>query len=129
MNPTATKFGPEFIEQMIDLLFKSAEKGAELAIGLLWSLLMGVLKAYWPIILGAVFILLVIGTAKAMMGRWGLLGTVLYNSLYGFTLLVIGLIWGPNVFIGDAFDLARTIIIYPVCYFVTGLVLKIFKGR
>ncbi len=69
--------------------------------------------------------ILIFALAFALItGRWALLGSLLYNVLYFSVLLVIGFIWGPDAFASDLFDVARTIAIWPLCYWVVGLILN-----
>lgn len=123
MTSTSTLLGPDFTKTILDAVFKGIEEGSLLAIRLIWNTLTLFLAEYWLILMAIFFIMVVIATIKAMMGRWGFLGSVIYNSLYFGILLIIGLIWGPEVFVSDFLSVASTIILYPICYFVTGLIL------
>ncbi len=123
MTSTTPSFGPEDTKHLIDLLIKGVEDGTKMAAHILWSALMSFLKDHWLAVMGGLFVVFVIVTFKAMLGRWGSLGSFLYNFFYFGILLVVGLIWGPEVFLGDFFKAACTIILYPVCYFIVGLIL------
>lgn len=90
---------------------------------MLWDILLAFLLENWFWVLLALFILFIFVTLKAMMGRWGSLGSFLYNFLYFGILLIIGLIWGPEVFVDDYFNAACAVILYPICYVVTGMIL------
>jgi magnesium-transporting ATPase (P-type) len=90
---------------------------------ILWSVLLSLLKQYWLFFMIILFIVLVIATVKAMFGRWGTFGSVLYHVLYFGTLLMVGLIWGPDVFVSDFFHAACTLVLYPICYYIVGLIL------
>ena len=68
-------------------------------------------------------ILLTIAFALALMGRWGMLGSVLYHYLYFGILFVVGLIKGPEIFVSEYFEIACAIILYPICYFTVGTIL------
>jgi hypothetical protein len=88
-----------------------------------WNALISFLHQHWMaviIILAAVFITALI---RALMGRWGMLGSVLYNYLYFGILFVVGLVWGSDVFVSDYLHLACTAILWPVCYFLVGWIL------
>jgi len=68
-------------------------------------------------------LVLVAATVRAVTtGRWGWLGSVLYNYLYFGTLFVIGLIWGPEIFANDYFEIAL-VILYIVCFSLVGVIL------
>lgn len=98
-------------------------EGEKIAVRMLWNGLMPILRGNWIMILGIIFVIFVIFTFKAMLGRWGSLGSFLYNFFYFGTLLVIGLIWGPEVFVGDFFKATCTAILYPVCYWLSGYIM------
>jgi len=124
MATSSFSFGLEGFKQLLDAINKSAEDGTKQAAHILWSALLSYLSAHWLAIIIILFIVFVVLTLKAMMGQWGSLGSFIYNFLYFGTLLLIGLIWGPDVFLGDFFKAACTAILYPVCYLVTGYILK-----
>lgn len=102
---------------------KAAEDGAKQAAHMLWSALLSFLAAHWLAVMFGLFIVFIVVTLKAMMGRWGSLGSFLYNFFYFGILFVVGLIWGPEVFLGNFFGAACAIILYPVCYWLSGVVM------
>lgn len=123
--PTSTViFGPDSVKQLLDSINASIENDMKQAANILWSAFLSYLAAHWLAIMVVIFIIFAFVTVKAMMGRWGSLGSFLYNFFYFGILFVIGLIWGPDVFLGDFFKTACTIILYPVCYLITGYILK-----
>ncbi len=104
------------VMQAIDEGYKN---GAHMA----WDSFLFILSRHWLSILGIILFFFVVSLWKAMMGRWGALGSLLYNGLYFGTLFIIGLIWGPEVFISDIFGLACTVILYPICYVLVGWII------
>ena len=92
-----------------------------------WDYLLLILSHHLTPILLLIFVLFVVTITKTMMGRWGAFGSFLYNFLYFGILFIIGLIWGPEVFVSDVFNLACTVVLYPICYFATGVVLNRFR--
>jgi len=112
------------ISVMIDTLFKGVETATQQVARVLWSALLSFLTAHWLVVIIAIFVIFVLVLLKAMLGRWGSLGSFLYNFFYFGVLFVIGLIWGPEVFVNNIFNSAVAIILYPVCYFITGLILE-----
>ena len=124
MAPTSTPLGPDFPKQMIGLLFDSVEKGTLMGVRMVWDIVITLLTAHWLAVLLVIFVILVATTLKAMMGHWGSLGSLLYNILYFGTLLIIGLIWGPDVFADDYFNAACAVILYPICYWIVGWILR-----
>lgn len=90
---------------------------------MIWDAVMPVLAANWGWVLLTLFVAFTYVSIKAFMGRWGALGSFLYNFFYFGTLFIIGLIWGPEVFAGDLFRAACTVILYPICYLLVGVIL------
>ena len=88
---------------------------------MMWDGLMSFLTSHWLVVLG-VLVLVFIGalTRAVLTGRWGMLGSVLYNYLYFGTLFVVGLIFGPEVFANDYFKLVL-VLLYVVCFTLVGM--------
>lgn len=124
MSPTSVPFGPDFPKQLVDLVLSAADQIAKEVAHMLWSALLSFLAQHWLGAMGLLFFAFIIATVKAMMGRWGTLGSLLYNFIYFGILFVIGLIWGPEVFLNDIFKAACAMILYPVCYVAVGLILN-----
>ena len=124
MATSSFTFGPADFKQLLDSINQSMENETKQAVGMLWSVFLSYLTAHWLAIIAILFVIFVALTIKAMMGRWGSLGSFIYNFLYFGTLLIIGLIWGPEVFLGDFFKAACTVLLYPICYLITGFILK-----
>ena len=123
MTSTSVPFGSDFANKMIGMILNAADEGAKQAARVLWSALLSFLSQHWLAAMLFLFLAFIIATAKAMMGRWGTLGSFLYNFFYLGTLFVIGLIWGPEVFLGDFFKAACAVILYPVCYLAAGIIM------
>lgn len=123
MNSTTTNPAIELPKQVAELILNSIDNAMKMYARILWSLLISFLKEHWILIMVVIFLVFIFATLKAMLGRWGTLGSVIYNSMYFGILFIVGLIWGPEIFINDFFNAACTIILYPVCYIVTGIIL------
>jgi hypothetical protein len=124
MASTTTLLGPEFAKSIVNSFIQGIDQGTKLVARIFWDTLMSFLHAHWFAVMTGLFILLVIATLKAMMGRWGALGSLIYNLLYFGTLFIVGLIWGPEIFINDFFNVACAVILYPICYYITGQILN-----
>lgn len=124
MSSTTTPFGPDFARDIVNVFSNAINKGTKQAAYMLWSILTSFLKEYWLAMMVCLLIVFVVVTFKAMMGRWGSLGSFLYNLFYFGTLFIIGLIWGPEVFVNDFFNVACAVILYPICYFVVRIILE-----
>ena len=129
MTPTTTPLGPDFPKQMIDLLFKAVEDGTLMAYRMLWDALLSFLSAHVIAVMAVLFVALIFTFLKAMMGRWGSFGSLLYNIFYFGTLFIIGLIWGPGVFANDVFNAACAVILYPLCYIAVGAIINALGVR
>ncbi len=123
MNSTSTPLGQDFPKQVVELLLNAINEGTKQAARMLWNILTTFLSEHWLAVLLVLFVVFIAVTFKAMMGRWGSLGSFLYNFFYFGILLIIGLIWGPEVFVDDYFNAACAVILYPICYVISGMIL------
>lgn len=123
MPTTTAPFGTDFAKEFVSRLLVTADEGTKFATRMLWAALMSFLTEHWLAVVTGLFIMLVIATLEAFRGYWGPLGSLIYNILYFGALLVIGLIWGPEIYVNVYFDVVYAIL-YPVCYRVTGLILR-----
>lgn len=103
-------------------LLQSVDEGKMIAYRSLWDVCMTFLSEHWVVI--AIFLAIVYVTAivRAFFGYWGMLGSVLYHSLFLGILFVIGLIWGPEVFVSNYIGIWLALL-YFVCYFMVGRIL------
>ena len=123
MTPNTTPLGSDFAKQMIGLFLNAIEKGTLQAYRILWDALITYLSAHVIGVMLVLFVILVFAFLKAMMGRWGTLGSILYNIFYFGILFIIGLIWGPEVFASDLLNAMSAVILYPLCYMAVGMIL------
>lgn len=123
MTATSTPLGQDFPKQVVELLLNAIDEGTKQAARMLWNILTTFLSEHWFLVLLVLFIVFIVVTLKAMMGRWGSLGSFFYNFFYFGTLLIIGLIWGPEVFVDDYFNASCAVILYPICYVISGIIL------
>ena len=122
---TSTDPGLKFISSLGDTIISGVASGTLLATRMVWDVTITFLSAHWLTVFGFIFVILLIATIYFMFGRWGLLGTALYNLFYFGALLIIGLILGPEVFTEDAFNAFCAAMLYPACYKLVGYILKI----
>ena len=114
---------PTMMGDLIDNMLKSIDEGTRQAYRMLWDIFMSSLEQHWLAVLIVLAIVFLIALTLAFMGRWGMLGSVLYNYLYFGILFIVGLIKGPEIFVSEYFEIACAIILYPVCYFAVGIIL------
>jgi hypothetical protein len=124
MTTSTSAFDPNISVQMVDMIKTSMESSMKMVDNIMWSTLLSYLAAHWMATILTLFVVFVFVFIKAKLGRWGSLGSFLYNFFYFGTLFVIGLIWGPGVFLGDWFKVACTALLYPICYFLSGYVME-----
>ncbi len=111
-------------QQMIALIPAAIEEGNKQAARMLWGILQNFLLEHWFLSVGIFFLLFSIATLKAVLGRWGSLGSLLYNFLYFSSLYLAGLIWGPEIFVNDFFNAVCAAILYPSCYLLVRYILN-----
>ena len=85
------------------------------------------LTPYLPLALGILFVLLIIASVKALFGRTGTLGSLLYHIFYFGILVTTVWIRGLEVLFSAYFD-AVCAVLYPFCYWLTGQVIRKFKS-
>lgn len=123
MTASSTPLGVDFPKQIVEMFANVLGEETRQVARVLWGMLTNFLSTHWLAVLLVLFVVFVAVTLKAMMGRWGSLGSFLYNFIYFGVLLIVGLIWGPEVFVGDYFKVACAVVLYPICYWVVGLIL------
>lgn len=117
----STTTDPLLFPKQVALMFQnSMEQGFKDGAHILWSALMTFLAQHWVLVILGLFVSFVFVTIKAGLGRWGSLGSFLYNFFYFGILLIVGLIRGPEVFLSNYFDVFTAIILYPFCYWLSG---------
>ncbi len=121
---TSTAIGTEFTKKMIDALFNAIDEGTKQAYRMLWNALLSFLSVHWLTVIIVLAVILIIAIIRALIGRWGMLGSVLYNYFYFGILFVIGLIWGSDIFVSNWFTVAGVIILYPICYLIVRVILN-----
>jgi hypothetical protein len=112
-----------------DFFSKFFEYSETMAIGLIEAILKTTfinLIPYWPYIFGSLFILLIVASVKALFGRVGMFGSLLYHVFYFSILTIIVLISGMGIVFNPFFDLI-CFSIYRFCYWMVGLILQRFR--
>lgn len=100
---------------VIDELVQAFSDGQKIAFQTLWDLLMSFLFKNWLSVTVFLFIIFIVAFVRAMFGRWGMFGSVLYNYLYFGILFIVGLIFGPMIFANIFIDIV-CVILYIVCF-------------
>ncbi len=128
MNATETPFflpteiSPWFVKTFFDAIPQAYK--------ILWdNLFIPFFIANYVWIILVLFIIFTYVSIKAFMGRWGSLGSFLYNFFYFGILFIVGLVWGPETFASDLFKLACTAILYPLCYLISGSIMDKMVSR
>lgn len=120
---TTTPFGPYFAKELVNFMFIAFDNAQKQVSNMLWPIFIDFLKAHWLSITILLLVVLVVAILQAMMGKWGMLGSILYHYLYYGILFIIGSIFGPEIFVANYFTIVCTIARYPFCYWVTGQIL------
>jgi ABC-type methionine transport system permease subunit len=111
---------------LISKTMESAQKwGAEMIHIILKTTLTHIMP-YWPYVFGIIFILVIFASIKALSGRTGALGSLLYHIFYIAIFGIIIWINGIEIIFNPFFDLI-CFIIYTFCYWIVGLILQKFR--
>ncbi len=113
---------PDAVQKLIDGSTAQGILWAQLMARIIWS---GLLP-YFPYVMVVLFIWLILASINAFMGRTGMLGSLLYHIFYFGILGIIVWINGFGILFNPYLDLID-LILYLVCYFLTGLVLDKFR--
>ncbi|OHE25025.1 MAG: hypothetical protein A2Z84_01260 [Tenericutes bacterium GWA2_35_7] len=123
MNSTTTQPVPEFLKDLVPQIIHMFDEATRSAYRMLWKIFMSFVIEHWLAILIVLIIVFLISLAFAIMGSWGMLGSVLYHYLYFGILFIAGLIKGSDIFVSEYFEIFCAIILYPVCYYTVGTIL------
>lgn len=113
----------DFIKQMPIWFLNTIQEATIKDIKIAWNLGISYLLAHVWIIIGILIIVLFYALFRSFLGHWWVLGSVLYNYLYFGSLLIIGLIWGPEIFVGTYIDIGL-FFLYVLCFIAVGKILK-----
>ncbi len=124
MLTTTTQFGPDFVKELIPWFLKMIEDSTKKAYRIIWDAFIPYVWQHWLAILVILILILIVSFARAIFtGRWAVFGSVLYNYFYFGTLFIIGLIFGPELFVNDYFQIFL-VILYVVCFLLVGKILR-----
>lgn len=107
---------------IIKEMLKGINNGRKEVFQIFWDNLLSIISTNWPLILIILLLLLIVSFIIALSGRWAMFGSVLYYYLYCGILFILGLIFGPKIFINIFIDLIL-FILYLTCYQIVGRVL------
>jgi len=112
------------VNSFIISILRTVDDAKILVVRIYWGTLIFFLLKHWLIILIVLFLVFFTSLIRAISGRWGLFGSVMYNYLYFGILFIVGLTWGPEIFVSNLFTIICTVALYPLCYFLVGMILQ-----
>lgn len=122
-SSTTDIIGSDFPKQVVTLLLDAIDKGTKQAYSLIWTAIKEFLATHW---LGVIIFLVIVLTLAILnytfTGKWGWLGSVLYNYLYFGVLLIVALIFGSDIFANEYFGIFLAVL-YMVCFTLVGIIL------
>jgi hypothetical protein len=126
MNATTTdlSFPKEIVGMFINTAMKAMDEAPKIFYEMIWSGVKQLLIEHWPsVILFLILILLFAVLRYLITGRWAMLGSVLYSYIYwGFVLIII-LIFGPDIFASDWIKIVL-FVVYVVSFTLVGNFLR-----
>lgn len=124
MGSTTQPLGADFPAQMVTMMLNAIQEGTINAAKILWGILITFLKAHWvgvgEILLSLLGIALLV---FILTGRWAMLGSVLNRYFFFGILFIIGLIFGPEVFASDYFEIIW-VVLGGIVFLVVGRIFK-----
>ncbi len=112
------------MENVLNMILNSFVEVPKQSATMLWNIVTSQLIEHWLLFGGILVVLLILLTLLAFLGDWSALGSFLYHSIYAIMILVIGSIWGPEVFVSNWFGFFTAIILYPISYLLVGWILR-----
>jgi hypothetical protein len=115
---------PDFLQNIIASSTAIAVEIMESVLMVFWVSL----QPYCLYVVASVFLLFIIASVRAMLGRTGMLGSLVYHVFYfGFLALIIW-IKGLEILLNPFFGLIG-FIVYVACYWLVGIILQKFRNR
>lgn len=129
MTPPALASNLDFPKQVAQMFIRAIDEGTKQGYRMIWSAIKQILAAHWlSISIFLVVLLLAAVLEYRITGRWAMLGSVLYHYFYVGALLLIVIIFGPEVFANTYFDIVLAVL-YITCFSLVGLCLKKITRR
>ena len=122
MNMDQSSFLSDLFQKILDQTVVSAVELTKQFADAMWSSV----EPYWPYLAVGLFVILLYLTIKAMLGKWGALGSLLYHIIYFGILGIIVWIKGWEILFNPLFDLI-SFVVYRLTYTLVGVVLQKFK--
>jgi CDP-diglyceride synthetase len=123
-SSTTSPLGNDFARQLVESFLNAIDEGTRQAYRMIWNGISQFLIENWGWVIVALVAILILAVVNYFAtGRWAMLGSVLYNYFYFGILLIITLIFGPEVFANDWFKIVL-FIVYVVCFVLVGKLLK-----
>ncbi len=120
----ATSSVPDFIRGLVPYMLKIYDDAQVQAYRMIWNVVMSFLAQNLLLVISLLVLVLLLALAEwRITGRWGFLGYVLYHYIYAGALLLIDLIFGPNVFANDYFEVVFALL-YICGFLITRMILK-----
>ena len=129
MNSTSTLMGPDFVKELIPWMLQQVEESTAQAFRMIWDIVIAYLADHLIAVILVLFAIFLIALIRYLTtGRWGTLGSVVYNYLYIGALFLIGTIFGPEIFANDYIKIVLAVL-YIVCFIATGMFLRKIGAR
>lgn len=123
-SSTTSPPGNDFARQLVESFLNAIDEGTRQAYRMIWNGISQFLIENWGWVIVALVAILILAVVNYFAtGRWAMLGSVLYNYFYFGILLIITLIFGPEVFANDWFKIVL-VIVYVVCFVLVGKLLR-----
>lgn len=125
MNASTTNIlGADYPKLLVQWMLDTVDRGTKQAYSWIWSAIKELLITHSLSVSILLVVILILAILNYFVtGRWGWLGSVLYNYLYFGTLLMIALIFGSDVFASDYFKIVL-VLLYITCFTIVGIILK-----
>lgn len=126
---TPSLVGFELIKDLIPWMFKAFEEAKAQEFRMIWNVTVPYVLQHLLEVIGILLIILLVAFLTWLVtDRWFMLGRVLYTYLHGGVLLLIGVIWGPELYANDIFEIIN-LVTYMICFIFVGTILDRIGAR
>lgn len=114
----------DFPKQMVQTILHGLDEGERNAYRTVWMWTEQFVAEHWGLILAVLgFILLLAIIEYLITRRWAMLGSVLYHYFFAICLIIITMIFGPEIYAG-AWSKVILFLVYVLCFWLVGRFLE-----
>ncbi len=117
-------FSADFPKELVSWFLNALDESTRRAYKMIWTIVKELLIKNWMSLSGLLLFILFLSFLFCKITKtWGTFASILYHYLYlGFLLLIV-LIFGPEVFASNYFNIVLALL-YGLCFYLVGVFVK-----